>query len=63
MENEYREALKKFGLNVQDGGRMLGISRRQSTRFAAGFKLSAPVRKLLKVMEKYGVDPKKVDGF
>lgn len=63
MENEYRKAIQKFGKGVQDAGRMLGISRRQSTRFAAGFKLSAPVRKLLKVMEKYRIDPKEVEGF
>ena len=63
MSNKYRESIKKLGLNVQHAGRALGISRRSSTRFAAGEEISAPVRKLLQVMVKYGLDPKEVEGL
>ena len=63
VSNTYRESIKKLGLNVQDAGRALGISRRSSTRFAAGEEMSAPVRKLLRLIVKYGVDPKEVEGL
>jgi hypothetical protein len=63
MSNKYREAIKKLGWTVKSAGQALGISRRSSTRFAAGEEVSAPVRKLLRVMLKYSVDPKEVNEF
>lgn len=61
MKPSYRETIEKLGLNVLSAGRALGISRRQTQRFAAGGELPKPVRKLLQVMVKYGVDPKEVE--
>lgn len=61
MNNKYRESIQKLGMNVLKSGRVLGVSPRQTQRFAAGAEVSAPVRKLLEVMLKYGVDPKEVE--
>lgn len=63
MADKYRDIIQKFGWNVQESGRALGVSRRQATRFAAGGELPAPVRKLLLVMVKHQIDPKEVEEF
>lgn len=60
---KYSATIKKLGMTPPAAGRVLGISRRHAQRFAKGYELSAPVRKLLRVMEEYKVDPQKVEGF
>lgn len=63
-KKEYRAALKKIGLSQEKAGVWLGIGKRTSQGYALGeYPVSAPVRKLLRVMQKYRIDPAEVEGL
>jgi predicted transcriptional regulator len=48
---EFRDALRRVGLNLQEGAQFLGISRRQAQRVAAGtHPASVAASKLLYLM-------------
>lgn len=56
--NQYRAALKKLGLSIVGAAPVLGISRRQSQRIAAGESpVSEPVAKLLRLMLEHDTKP------
>jgi hypothetical protein len=59
--NQYRAALKKLNLSIVGAAPILGISRRQSQRVAAGDSpVPEPVAKLLRLMLDRDIDPKEV---
>lgn len=48
-ETQYRNALKRLGLTPYSAGPILGISRRQAQRYAAGDPIPGPIVKLLRL--------------
>lgn len=60
-KKEYCAALDKFGMSIVGAAPVLGISRRQAQRFAAGATVSKPVAKLLKLMVKHDLKPEEVE--
>ena len=61
--HQYRTMLEKLGLNIQEAGRMLGVSRRQAQRYAADAAIPSPVAKLLLIIERHGIAPAEVEGL
>lgn len=55
-QKQYTEALKKLGLSAYSAGPVLGISVRQSHRYASGEQVvNATVAKLLKLILRLGL--------
>jgi hypothetical protein len=61
--SQYTALLEKLGLNILSCGRMLGVSRRQTQRYAAGANIPPTVAKLLLLMERHGIAPAEVEGL
>ncbi len=56
-KTEYRAALKKLGFSIVGAAPLLGISKRQSQRFAAGdVPVFTAVAKLLRAAVKHKID-------
>lgn len=54
---EYKAAIKGLGLTHVGAAPILGISRRQAQRLVSGHSpVPGPIAKLLRFMEKFGVD-------
>jgi hypothetical protein len=55
---EYRNALKTLGMSRLGAGKILGLSKRQAQRVAAGHsKVPKPVAKLVRLMVKLNLKP------
>jgi hypothetical protein len=55
---QYRSALKRLDLSHQGAADHLGISRRQSIRYATGTSpIPEPVARLLRMLVEHGLDP------
>jgi hypothetical protein len=55
---EYRAALKTLGMSRLGAGKVLGLSKRQAQRVAAGHsKVPKPVAKLVRLMVKLNLKP------
>jgi hypothetical protein len=54
--DEYRAAIEAIGVNIDQSGRMLGISRRHAHRFATGESPVPPiVERFLEVMQRFEI--------
>lgn len=61
---EYREALGKLGLTIMGAGPVLGVSDRNSQRYAAGrLPVSASIRKLLRLAIETKTSGEKLAGL
>jgi hypothetical protein len=61
---QYRKLLDELDLTIVGAASVLGISERQAQRLASGAsKIPGPVRKLLRVVIKFEVDPKDLEGL
>lgn len=52
---QYRAILKNLGLSVYASGRIIGISLRQSQRYAAGDAIPVPIARLLIMLDRHGI--------
>ena len=60
---QYRLLLEHLGLNAQEAGRVLGVSRRQAQRYATKDTIPAPVAKLMRLMAERNIDPEDVEAL
>jgi hypothetical protein len=59
--DQYRSILKSLGLSIVGAAPVIGISRRQSQRIAAGGSpVPEPVAKLLRLIIKHKIKPEDV---
>jgi len=60
---QYRILLEHLGLNAQEAGRVIGVSRRQAQRYATNDAIPRPVAKLVRLMVEYRIDPEHVEAL
>lgn len=57
---QYRKILDNLELSIIGAAKVLGISKRQSQRYAAGDQIPKPVAKLLRLMVRLKLKPEDV---
>lgn len=60
---EYRRICQSLGLSLSEAARRFGFSARQTTRYAAGARIPAPTRKLLRLaaaLAAMGIPPERI---